>query len=198
MTGGGRIGMQRDPVYAWALDPSPTRRVALVSGGGAGHEPMHAGFLGGGGLDAVCPGEVFTSPHNRQIHAASTMVAKDDGVLHIVKNYTGDVLNFAIAAERLRGDGIAVDRVLVDDDLGSEGQEVGRRGTGATVVVEKILGAAADRGLSLQDLVELGRSVVESSRSLAVAHRACTPPGAAPAGLRRRARHPGVRGRHPR
>lgn len=178
VTGGGRIGVQHHPVYAWALDPAPSRRVALVSGGGAGHEPMHAGFLGGGGLDAVCPGEVFTSPHNRQIHAASTKVAKDDGVLHIVKNYTGDVLNFAIAAERLRGDGITVDRVLVDDDLGSDGQDVGRRGTGATVIVEKILGAAADRGLGLAELVELGHSVVASSRSLAVAHRACTPPGA--------------------
>ncbi|MGU3497425.1 dihydroxyacetone kinase subunit DhaK [Mycobacterium sp. C31M] len=178
LTGGGRIGVHRDPVYVRALDPAPSRRVALVSGGGAGHEPMHAGFLGRGGLDAVCPGEVFTSPHNRQIHAASTEVARDGGVLHIVKNYTGDVLNFAIAAERLRGDGIEVDRVLVDDDLGSEGQEVGRRGTGATVVVEKILGAAADRGLSLAQLVELGREVVGASRSLAVAHRAATTPGA--------------------
>ncbi len=178
LTAGVRIGVHRDPVYAWALDPAPTRRVALVSGGGAGHEPMHAGFLGRGGLDAVAPGEVFTSPHNRQIHAASSEVAREGGVLHIVKNYTGDVLNFAIAAERLRGDGVEVDRVLVDDDLGSEGQEVGRRGTGATVVVEKILGAAADRGLSLAELVELGQAVVSSSRSLAVAHRACTTPGA--------------------
>ncbi|MGW0159072.1 dihydroxyacetone kinase subunit DhaK [Mycobacterium sp. NPDC003323] len=178
LTGGARIGVHRDPVYAWALDPDPARRVGLISGGGAGHEPMHAGFLGRGGLDAVCPGEVFTSPHNRQIHAASGKVAREGGVLHIVKNYTGDVLNFAIAAERLRGDGIEVDRVLVDDDLGSEGQEVGRRGTGATVVVEKILGAAADRGLSLAELVDLGQAVVAASRSLAVAHRACTVPGA--------------------
>ena len=178
LTGGSRVGVHRDPVYAWALDPAPTRRVGLVSGGGAGHEPMHAGFLGRGGLDAAAPGEVFTSPHSRQIHAASVKVARDGGVLHIVKNYTGDVLNFAIAAERLRAEGTAVDRVLVDDDLGSEGQEVGRRGTGATVVVEKILGAAADRGLSLEDLVELGREVVASSRSLAVAARACTTPGA--------------------
>ncbi|SDE50703.1 homodimeric dihydroxyacetone kinase [Mycolicibacterium neoaurum] len=177
-TGGTRVGVHLDPVYAWARDPDPARRVGLVSGGGAGHEPMHAGFLGRGGLDAVCPGEVFTSPHNRQIHAASAKVAGDGGVLHIVKNYTGDVLNFAIAAERLRADGIEVDRVLVDDDLGSQGQEVGRRGTGATVVVEKILGAAADRGLSLAELVELGQAVVASSRSLAVAQRACTPPGA--------------------
>ncbi|MEH3129867.1 MAG: dihydroxyacetone kinase subunit DhaK [Mycolicibacterium neoaurum] len=177
-TGGTRVGVHLDPIYAWARDPDPARRVGLVSGGGAGHEPMHAGFLGRGGLDAVCPGEVFTSPHNRQIHAASAKVAGDGGVLHIVKNYTGDVLNFAIAAERLRADGIDVDRVLVDDDLGSQGQDVGRRGTGATVVVEKILGAAADRGLSLPELVELGQAVVASSRSLAVAHRACTPPGA--------------------
>lgn len=177
LTGGSRVGVQRDPVYAWALDPAPTRQVGLVSGGGAGHEPMHAGFLGRGGLDAVCPGEVFTSPHNRQIHAASTKVARGGGIVHIVKNYTGDVLNFAIAAERLRADGVAVDRVLVDDDLGSEGQEVGRRGTGATVIVEKILGAAADRGLSLEDLVALGQGVVAASRSVAVAQRAGTVPG---------------------
>lgn len=177
LTGGSRIGVQRDPVYAWALDPAPARQVGLVSGGGAGHEPMHAGFLGRGGLDAVCPGEVFTSPHNRQIHAASTKVARDGGIVHIVKNYTGDVLNFAIAAERLRADGVPVDRVLVDDDLGSEGQKVGRRGTGATVIVEKILGAAADRGLPLEDLVALGQAVVTASRSLAVAQRACTVPG---------------------
>ncbi|MGN7781845.1 dihydroxyacetone kinase subunit DhaK [Mycolicibacterium sp. 22603] len=178
VTGGTRVGVHLDPVYAWARDADPARRVALVSGGGAGHEPMHAGFLGRGGLDAVCPGEVFTSPHNRQIHAASAKVAGDGGVLHIVKNYTGDVLNFAIAAERLRADGIEVDRVLVDDDLGSHGHDVGRRGTGATAVVEKILGAAADRGLSLPELVALGQAVVASSRSLAVAQRACTPPGA--------------------
>ena len=178
LTGGSRVGVHHDPVYTWALDPTPTRRVALVSGGGAGHEPMHAGYLGRGGLDAVCPGEVFTSPHSRQIHLASEKVARDGGVLHIVKNYTGDVLNFAIAAERLRSEGIAVGRVLVDDDLGSQGQEVGRRGTGATVIVEKILGAAADRGLALEELVELGTAVVGSSRSLAVALRACTVPGA--------------------
>lgn len=176
LNGGARVGVHRDPVFLWALDPSVERRVAIVSGGGAGHEPMHAGFLGRGGLDAACPGEVFTSPHSRQIHAAGRRVAGQDGVLHIVKNYTGDRINFAIAAELLRNDGITVEEVLVDDDLGSDGQAVGRRGTGATVVVEKILGGAADRGLSLPELAELGRRVIAGSRSIAVAHRAHTAP----------------------
>lgn len=176
LNGGARVGIHREPVFTWTLDPSEERRVAIVSGGGAGHEPMHAGFLGRGGLDAACPGEVFTSPHSRQIHAAGRRVAGKDGVLHIVKNYTGDRINFAIAAERLRNDGIRVEEVLVDDDLGSDGQAVGRRGTGATVVVEKILGAAADRGQSLTELAKLGRQVIKRSRSIAVAHRAHTAP----------------------
>jgi dihydroxyacetone kinase len=178
LTGGRRVAIHRDPVFAWAPDPSLDRQVAIVSGGGAGHEPMHAGFIGRGGLDAAAPGEVFTSPHSRQIHDASLQVARPGGVIHVVKNYTGDRINFAIAAERLRADGIPVEEVLVDDDLGSDGQAVGRRGTGATVVVEKILGAAADRGLGIDELAALGRRVVERSRSLAVAHRAHTAPGA--------------------
>ena len=138
LSAGGSIALSRDPGYVYAVNRSPRRVVGLVSGGGAGHEPMHASFVGRGGLDAACPGEIFTSPHNRQIHAASNRVAGTDGVLHIVKNYTGDRINFAIAAERLRADGIKVAEVVIDDDLGSSDSGAGRRGTGTTAIVEKM------------------------------------------------------------
>lgn len=170
--------------FAYGLATHPRRRVALVSGGGSGHEPMHASFIGTGGLDAACPGEIFASPNNRQIYEASRAVALPEGVLHIVKNYTGDRINFGIAAERLRADGVDVGTVIVDDDLGSEQADggVGRRGTAATVIVEKVLGAAADDGLSLDALMRLGDDIVRSSRSIAVASRAHTAPsGGGPA-----------------
>ncbi|VEG58217.1 dihydroxyacetone kinase [Mycolicibacterium aurum] len=178
MVAGEGVEYSSDPAYLFTRRPAEGRRVALVSGGGAGHEPMHGGFVGRGGLDAACPGEIFTSPHNRQIYAASAQVALPDGVLHIVKNYTGDVLNFSIAAERLRADGIAVEQVLVDDDWGSrDAGKVGRRGTAATVIVEKVLGAAADAGWSLAELAALGRDVVARSRTVAVASEAHRSPG---------------------
>ncbi|MEU6125789.1 dihydroxyacetone kinase family protein [Streptomyces sp. NPDC047123] len=174
----GLIEVHESPLYLRARDADPARRVGLVSGGGSGHEPLHTGLLGRGGLDAVCPGEIFASPHNRQIYEASAAAAKSDGVLHVVKNYTGDVINFQIAAERLRHDGIPVATVLVDDDLATDSADsaTGRRGTAATVVVEKLLGAAADRGATLEELAELGRRVVGRSRSIAVAARAQTSP----------------------
>ncbi len=156
MVAGDGVSFSEDPPFLYSDSPADARRVALVSGGGAGHEPMHGGFVGRGGLDAACPGEIFTSPHNRQIYAACSRVARPDGVLQIVKNYTGDVLNFNIAAERLRADGIPVEQVLVDDDWGSrDAGKVGRRGTAATVIVEKVLGATADDGMSLTDLAAL-------------------------------------------
>lgn len=172
------IAVHDAPLYLTARSPHPGRRVALVSGGGSGHEPLHTGLLGRGGLDAVCPGQVFASPHNRQIYEASLATAKRDGVLLIVKNYTGDVINFQIAAERLRHDGIPVATVLVDDDLATDiaDSATGRRGTAATVVVEKLLGAAADRGATLEELAALGSRIVSRSRSLAVAARAQTSP----------------------
>ncbi|WP_435845988.1 dihydroxyacetone kinase family protein [Streptomyces huasconensis] len=174
----GMIEVHTSPLYLRARDPHPDRTVALVSGGGSGHEPLHTGLLGRGGLDAVCPGEIFASPHNRQIYEASAAAAKSGGVLLIIKNYTGDVINFQIAAERLRHDGIPVATVLVDDDLATDSADsaTGRRGTAATVVVEKLLGAAADRGATLEELAELGRRVVAASRSIAVAARAQTSP----------------------
>jgi dihydroxyacetone kinase-like protein len=139
---------------------------------------MHIGFVGAGMLDAACPGQVFASPHNRQLFKASCAVAGPEGVLHIVKNYTGDRINFGIAAERLAHHGIACARVLVDDDLASDSTEVavGRRGTAATVLVEKILGAAADRGDSLAQLAGLGARLVARCRSVAVAAAAHTTP----------------------
>ncbi|TVL91607.1 dihydroxyacetone kinase family protein [Streptomyces sp. SAJ15] len=174
----GMVEVHTGPLYLRARAPHPDRRVGLVSGGGSGHEPLHTGLLGRGGLDAVCPGEIFASPHNRQIYEASVAAAGPDGVLLIVKNYTGDVINFQIAAERLRHGGIPVATVLVDDDLSTDAADsaTGRRGTAATVVVEKLLGAAADRGASLEELAALGTEIVARSRSIAVAARAQTSP----------------------
>jgi phosphoenolpyruvate---glycerone phosphotransferase subunit DhaK len=172
------IRVSTDPSYIRHTRPAPARRVALVSGGGAGHEPLHSGFVGTGMLDAAVPGKIFASPHNRQVYEASKAVALPGGVLHIVKNYTGDKINFGIAAERLSADGVQVGRVLVDDDVAtdSDATATGRRGTAATLVVEKILGAAADRGDDLSELVSLGRAVADHSRSIAVASEALVSP----------------------
>src|SRR5690625_5175636 len=146
-------------------------KVALVSGGGTGHEPLDAGFVGDGMLDAAVPGAVFASPTAIQVSAATKSVDAGAGVLHIVKNYTGDVLNFKIAAELAADEGVEVASVLVDDDVATdiEGSRVGRRGTGSTLIVEKVCGAAARRGDSLHDVAELGRKVVANSRSIALA-----------------------------
>src|SRR6186997_2784804 len=124
---------------------APTGKVAIISGGGSGHEPMHGGFVGAGMLDAACPGEVFTSPVPDQILAATTAVDGGEGVLHIVKNYTGDVLNFRMAAE---DEDVEVASVVVNDDVAVEDSTytAGRRGTGATLFVEKIAGALAEEG----------------------------------------------------
>jgi dihydroxyacetone kinase len=171
------VQLHERPTHLVAKQRNASRRVGLVSGGGSGHEPLHAGFLGRGMLDAVAPGRIFASPHNRQVLEASRKAAEGmSGVVHVVKNYTGDRINFGIAAERLRLDGIEVRRVLVDDDLATESTETatGRRGTGATVIVEKLLGAAADTGLDLDELAGLGAQFTAASRSLAVASRAQT------------------------
>jgi dihydroxyacetone kinase len=172
---GGDLVVNSEPLFVRVASSVPERKVALVSGGGAGHEPLHIGFLGRGGLDAVCPGEVFTSPHSRQIYEAGRAVALPGGVLHIVKNYTGDLINFGIAAERLREAGLEVGTLIVRDDIGTASAVgTGMRGTAATLIVEKILGAAADAGASLDELLALGQSVVADSRSLAVAFAAHT------------------------
>jgi dihydroxyacetone kinase-like protein len=160
-------------------------KVSLVSGGGSGHEPLHGGFVGYGMLDAACPGEVFTSPVPDQIIAATRAVDAGAGVLHIVKNYTGDVLNFQMAAELAADDGVRVEGVLVNDDVAVENSTwtAGRRGTGATVFVEKIVGAAAERGADLASAAALGQEVNERSRSFGVALTPCTVPASGKPGF---------------
>ncbi|MER7625301.1 dihydroxyacetone kinase subunit DhaK [Streptomyces sp. NPDC126503] len=153
-------------------------KVALVSGGGSGHEPLHAGFVGPGMLDAACPGEVFTSPVPDQMVRAAAAVDSGAGVLFVVKNYTGDVLNFEMAAELAEDEGVRIARVLVDDDVAVTDSlyTAGRRGTGATLFVEKIAGAAAEEGAPLERVEAVARRVNERSRSFGVALGACTPP----------------------
>ena len=153
-------------------------KVALVSGGGSGHEPLHGGFVGRGMLAAACPGEVFTSPVPDQMVAATRAVDGGAGVVHIVKNYTGDVLNFKMAAEEAADDGIQVESVLVDDDVAVQDSlyTAGRRGVGATVLVEKIAGALAERGAPLGDVAAIARRVNARARSFGVALSSCTPP----------------------
>ena len=153
-------------------------KVALISGGGSGHEPLHGGFVGPGMLDAACPGEVFTSPVPDQMLAATRAVDGGAGVIHIVKNYTGDVMNFRLAAEEAADEGITVESILVDDDVAVQDSlyTAGRRGVGATVLVEKIAGAAAERGDPVATVVALARNVNERARSFGVALSSCTPP----------------------
>lgn len=153
-------------------------KVGLVSGGGSGHEPLHGGFVGPGMLDAACPGEVFTSPVPDQMVRAAAAVDSGKGVLFIVKNYTGDVLNFDMAAELAEDEGVQIAKVLVNDDVAVTDSlyTAGRRGTGATLFVEKIASAAAEEGAPLDRVAALARQVNESSRSFGVALSACTTP----------------------
>jgi dihydroxyacetone kinase-like protein len=155
-------------------------KVALVSGGGSGHEPLHGGFVGKGMLDAACPGEVFTSPVPDQMLAATKAVDGGAGVVHIVKNYTGDVMNFKLAAELAADDGISVESVLTNDDVAVEDSlyTAGRRGTGVTVLVEKIAGAKAEAGGSLAEVTAVARRVNERGRSFGVALTSCATPAA--------------------
>jgi phosphoenolpyruvate---glycerone phosphotransferase subunit DhaK len=161
-------------------DAPRTGKVGLVSGGGSGHEPLHGGFVGYGMLDAACPGEVFTSPVPDQILAATTAVSGGAGVVHIVKNYTGDVLNFQMAAELADDEDIEVVPVVIDDDVAVQDSTftAGRRGTGATVFVEKIAGALAEADGSVADVAAVATEVNERSRSFGVALTACTVPAA--------------------
>lgn len=153
-------------------------KVGLVSGGGSGHEPLHGGFVGPGMLSAACPGEVFTSPVPDQMVRAAVAVDSGEGVLFIVKNYTGDVLNFEMAAELAEDEGVRLAKVLVDDDVAVTDSlyTAGRRGTGATLFVEKIAGAAAEEGAPLERVASLARRVDEVSRSFGVALSAVTTP----------------------
>jgi dihydroxyacetone kinase-like protein len=161
-------------------DSPRSGKVGLVSGGGSGHEPLHGGFVGLGMLDAACPGAVFTSPVPDQMLAATRAVDGGAGVVHIVKNYTGDVMNFQLAAELAADDGAKVESVLVNDDVAVEDSTwtAGRRGTGATVFVEKIAGALAEAGADLAAVATIARKVNERSRSFGIALTSCTTPAA--------------------
>jgi len=167
-----------DPTYVIRADAPVAGKVAIVSGGGSGHEPMHVGFVGKGMLDAACPGQVFTSPTPDQIEAATRAVDSGVGVLHIVKNYTGDVMNFEMAAELCQGNGVNVQAVIINDDVAVENSlfTAGRRGVGTTVLAEKICGAAAERGYDLARLAALCRRVNENGRSMGMALTSCTVP----------------------
>ncbi len=155
-------------------------KVGVISGGGSGHEPMHGGFVGRGMLDAACPGAVFTSPVPDQMLAATRAVNGGAGVLHIVKNYTGDVLNFEMAAELAQGEGVKVASVTMDDDVAVKDSlyTAGRRGVGATVLAEKITGAAAAAGAPLEHVADLCRKVNANARSMGMALTSCTVPAA--------------------
>jgi len=155
-------------------------KVALVSGGGSGHEPLHGGFVGLGMLDAACPGDIFTSPVPDQMLAATKAVDGGAGVVHIVKNYTGDVLNFKMAAEDAADEGIQVASVVIDDDVAVQDSlfTAGRRGVGATVLAEKIAGAAAENGADLATVADTVKRVNQRARSFGVALSSCIPPAA--------------------
>jgi phosphoenolpyruvate---glycerone phosphotransferase subunit DhaK len=176
---GDRLRISYDPFVIVRADAPVQGKVGIVSGGGSGHEPMHGGFVGPGMLDAACPGEVFTSPTPDQMLEATKAVDGGAGVLHIVKNYTGDVLNFEMAADLAKGEGIDVEAVVTNDDVAVQDSlyTAGRRGVGITVIAEKICGAAAEEGKSLAEVAELCRSVNAQGRSMGMALTPCVTPG---------------------
>lgn len=159
---------------------SPKEKVAVISGGGSGHEPMHTGFVGFGMLDAACPGEIFTSPTPDQMYEAAKTVNGGKGVLYIVKNYSGDIMNFQMAADMLAGEGIPVEQVIINDDVAVEDSlyTAGRRGVGGTVLAEKIVGAKAEEGASLEEVKKLCERVNANVRSMGMALTSCTVPAA--------------------
>ena len=173
-----RVDMQNQIVVR--ADAPRAGKVGIISGGGSGHEPMHGGFVGRGMLDAACPGAVFTSPVPDQMLAATRAANGGAGVLHIVKNYTGDVLNFEMAAELAQADGIEVTSVTINDDVAVKDSlyTAGRRGVGTTVLAEKICGAAAEAGATLQQVTDLCRRVNDHGRSMGMALTSCIVPAA--------------------
>jgi dihydroxyacetone kinase-like protein len=177
---GDRLRIHYDPNYIVRKDAPVKGKVGLLSGGGSGHEPMHGGYVGKGMLDAACPGAVFTSPTPDQMFEASKAVDGGAGILHIVKNYTGDVMNFDLAADLLKAEGIDVQSVLTDDDVAVENSlyTAGRRGVGLTVIMEKLLGAAAEQKATLAEIKALGDRIRNNGRSMGMALTACTVPHA--------------------
>jgi dihydroxyacetone kinase-like protein len=172
------VKIHLDPNFVYRADAPVKDKVAVISGGGSGHEPMHGGFVGVGMLDAACPGAVFTSPTPDQMLEAAKTVHGGAGVLYIVKNYTGDVMNFEMAAELARVEGIHVANILIDDDVAVKDSlyTAGRRGVGTTVLAEKICGAAAEQGYALKQVADLCRRVNLNGRSMGMALTSCTVP----------------------
>ena len=169
-----------EPNIVVRRDAPRSGKVGVISGGGSGHEPMHGGFVGLGMLDAACPGAVFTSPVPDQMLAATKAVDAGKGVLHIVKNYTGDIMNFELAAELARAEGIDVAAVVIADDVAVKDSlyTAGRRGVGGTVLAEKIVGAAAEEGADLATVTGLCQKVQDNVRSMGMALTSCTVPAA--------------------
>ncbi len=169
-----------EPNVVVRADAPRQGKVGVISGGGSGHEPMHGGFVGLGMLDAACPGAVFTSPVPDQMLAATKAVDGGAGVLHIVKNYTGDIMNFELAAELAQADGIEVTAVVIADDVAVKDSlyTAGRRGVGGTVLAEKIVGAAAEEGQDLAAVTALCQRVQDNVRSMGIALSSSTVPAA--------------------
>jgi len=167
-----------EPNFVYRADAPVQGKVAVISGGGSGHEPMHGGFVGNGMLDAACPGEIFTSPTPDQMFEAAKATHGGEGVLYIVKNYSGDVMNFDMATELATAEGIQVQSCLINDDVAVENSEYsqGRRGVGTTVLAEKICGAAAEKGMSLEQVAQTCQKVNANGRSMGMALSSCTLP----------------------
>jgi phosphoenolpyruvate---glycerone phosphotransferase subunit DhaK len=172
------IRVHYDPNYVVRADAPVQGKVGVLSGGGSGHEPMHGGFVGKGMLDAACPGAVFTSPTPDQMLEATKAINGGAGVLHIVKNYTGDIMNFEMAADLARAEGIEIESVITDDDVAVQDSlyTAGRRGVGSTVLAEKVCGAAAEEGRSLKEVADVCRKVKALGRSMGMALTSCTVP----------------------
>jgi dihydroxyacetone kinase-like protein len=172
------VKVHYNPSYVVRADAPIQGKVGVISGGGSGHEPMHGGFVGKGMLDAACPGAVFTSPTPDQMLEATKAVNGGAGVLHIVKNYTGDIMNFEMAAELGRAEGIEVESIVIDDDVAVKDSlyTAGRRGVGTTVLAEKVCGAAAEAGGTLQEVADVCRQVKDWGRSMGMALTSCTVP----------------------
>jgi dihydroxyacetone kinase-like protein len=175
-----QLRVSLEPAYIVRADAPIAGKVAIISGGGSGHEPLHGGFVGLGMLDGACPGEIFTSPTPDQMLACGLEVNTGAGVLLIVKNYTGDVLSFESAAELLHAEGAPVRTVLVDDDVAVKNSlfTAGRRGVAGAVIVEKIAGAAAEAGCTLAQVADLAQRVSSSTRSMGMALTSCVAPAA--------------------
>lgn len=170
------LTLHQDPVYVTRADAPVAGKVALLSGGGSGHEPMHCGYIGQGMLSGACPGEIFTSPTPDKIFECAMQIDGGEGVLLIIKNYTGDILNFETATELLHDSGVKVTTVVIDDDVAVKDSlyTAGRRGVANTVLIEKLVGAAAERGDSLDACAELGRKLNNQGHSIGIALGACT------------------------